>query len=273
MEFSKDLLQKKYQQIEIDYKNYALWITLNRPESSNAFTITMIEELVAVLLSADRFDEVRCMIITGAGKHFCAGGDVKQMQGKEEMFAGESNELRQRYRDGIQQIPLAFKRLTTPVIAMINGAAIGAGLDLACMCDIRITSPNAKFGETFSKLGLIPGDGGSYFLQRVVGFAKAMEMTLTADLYNADEALQMGLVSRVAENLQEVTQEFVNKICSNAPIATQMAKRSIEHAYKNDLDSTLDLLAAYQGITQRTEDHFRALAAITNKSQPQFDHK
>lgn len=268
-----ELLQKKYQQIEVEYKDYALWITLNRPESSNAFTLTMIEELVGVLLNADRLEAVRCMVITGAGKHFCAGGDVKKMQQKQEMFAGESNELRERYRDGIQQIPLAFKRLTTPVVAMINGAAIGAGLDLACMCDIRIAAPSAKFGETFTKLALTPGDGGSYFLQRVVGFAKAMEMTLTAEIYSAEEALKMGLVSRVAQDLKDVTYDLVKKICANAPIATQMAKRSIEHAYKNDLDSTLDLLAAYQGITQRTEDHFRSLDAISKKCQPQFEHK
>jgi 2-(1,2-epoxy-1,2-dihydrophenyl)acetyl-CoA isomerase len=270
-----DFLKRTNKEIELNFKEHVLWLTLKRPEASNAFTTVMIDELVQTLYSADSANEVRCIVITGSGKHFCAGGDVKQMQNKEGMFAGEPNELRERYKRGIQQIPLCFRSLSTPVIAMVNGAAIGAGLDLACMCDIRIASEKAKFGETFAKLGLIPGDGGSYFLQRIVGFAKAMEMTLTADVYNAEQALAMGLVSKVVtlEELQKSTEEIVNKILSNAPIAIQMAKRSIQHAYHNDLDSTLDLLAAYQGITQRSSDHFAGLKGLQEKSKADFNHE
>ena len=186
MKFSKIILEKN---------DHIAKITLNRPESSNALDEEMIEELTSALTDLDIDNNIRCILLTGAGKHFCAGGDVKKMLNKEGMFAGEPNELRERYKRGIQQIPLTFERLSTPVVAVVNGAAIGAGLDLACMCDIRVSSTRAKFGETFAKLGLIPGDGGMWFLQRVVGYSKAVEMTLTANIYDSEEALKMNLVS------------------------------------------------------------------------------
>ncbi|MCO4753544.1 MAG: enoyl-CoA hydratase/isomerase family protein [Bacteriovoracaceae bacterium] len=248
-------------------------ITLNRPEASNAFDEQMIEELVHCLNQFDEDNNVRCIILTGAGKNFCAGGDVKKMLNKDGMFAGEPNELRERYKRGIQKIPLAFERLSTPVVAMINGAAIGAGLDLACMCDIRVAAPRAKFGETFAKLGLIPGDGGTWFLQRVVGYPKAMEMTLTAGVYNSEEAKAMNLVSYVGEDFSEKAKGFAESIASNAPIAIQMAKRSMQHAYESSLQSSLDLLAAYQGIAQRTQDHFSGVGALIDKNKAEFKHK
>jgi len=198
---------------------------------------------------------------------------VKGMKSKAGMFSGDANELRERYKRGIQKIPLAFERLSTPTIAAVNGAAIGAGLDVACMCDIRVASDKAKFGETFVKLGLVPGDGGSYFLQRAVGFAKAMEMTLTAKIYDSKEALAMGLVSYEGADFEEKAVEFAASITKNAPIAVQMAKRSIEMARKSDLQAVLDLMAAYQGITQRTEDHFEGLDGLLEKKTPRFKHK
>ena len=127
-----------YKEIKTEFSNHTLWITLNRPEASNAFTLTMINELILALQVADEDSRVRCIVITGQGKHFCAGGDIKKMLTKQEMFSGEPNELRERYKYGIQKIPKTFSELSTPTIAMINGAAIGAGLDMACMCDIRM---------------------------------------------------------------------------------------------------------------------------------------
>lgn len=261
--------------IETEFSENTLWVYLNRPDSSNAFTVTMIDELLDVLTTADINSEVRSIVLSGRGKHFCAGGDIKNMLAKKEMFEGESNELRERYKRGIQKIPKVFNELSTPIIAMINGAAIGAGLDMACMCDIRICSDDAKFGETFTKIGLIPGDGGTYFLQRVVGFAKAMEMTLTADIYSAEDAKQMNLVSKIVvrESLIEQTKLIAKKINSNAPIANQMAKRALTHAYRSDLSSNLELLSAFQGISQRTSDHFEALSKSQEKKTPRFEHK
>lgn len=262
-----------YKKLNVSQKGHVLTIELARPDASNAFDEEMIEELVACLESSDEDNDVRCILLTGQGKHFCAGGDVKGMKAKEGMFSGAPNELRERYKRGIQKIPLAFERLSTPTIAAINGAAIGAGLDMACMCDIRVASDKAKFGETFVKLGLVPGDGGSYFLQRVVGFSKAMEMTLTGNIYDAREALSMGLVSHIGADFFEKAKELANSISNNAPMAVQMAKRSIEIARRSDLQAVLDLMAAFQGITQRSEDHFEGLEGLIEKKSPDFKHK
>jgi 2-(1,2-epoxy-1,2-dihydrophenyl)acetyl-CoA isomerase len=264
-----------YQSIETEIHGHAFWLYLNRPDASNAFTVEMIDELIEALAKADRDQNIRCIVLSGRGKHFCAGGDVKNMLAKKEMFQGESNELRERYIHGIQKIPRTFMQLSTPVVAMINGAAIGAGLDMICMSDIRIASVHAKFGETFVKLGLIPGDGGTFFLQRIVGLSKATEMTLTGDIYSAEDALKMGLISKLvdADQLQIETQKIVDKICSHPPIAMQMTKRALIHAYRSDLSSHLDLLAAYQGITQRTSDHFIALNNVNNSSNESYQHQ
>ncbi len=262
-------------QVNVKKDGHKLWVNLNRPESSNAFTVKMIDELLDIISTADIDEEIRCIILSGEGKHFCAGGDIKNMLDKKEMFAGEANELREKYKRGIQKIPKVFDEVSTPIIAMINGAAIGAGLDIACMSDIRIASTRAKFGETFTKIGLIPGDGGTYFLQRTIGFAKAMELTLTGEIIDSEEAKKIGLVSHLveAEKLLEKTIEMSDKILANAPIAIQMAKRAIKHAYRSDLSSNLELLSAYQGITQRTSDHFSALVAAKEKTQAEYKHE
>jgi len=128
----------------------------------NAITIPMIESLVSVLKFADFDRDIRVIVLTGSGKSFCAGGDIKAMEEKSGMFEGESNELRMRYMHGIQQIPKCIEEISTPIIAMVNGAAIGAGCDLSMMCDLRIGSSESKFGETFTKMGLVPGDGGTF---------------------------------------------------------------------------------------------------------------
>lgn len=251
----------------LNIENQTAWLSLNRPDYSNAFSVDLIKDLVRALYELDQNKDIHSIVLTGAGKHFCAGGDVKSMRNKDGMFAGESDELRELYKFGIQEIPRCFESLSTPVIAMINGAAIGAGLDLACMCDIRVASSKAKFGETFASLGLVPGDGGTYFLQRVVGFAKAMELTLTSEVIDANEALRINLINKIAEpeKLESVTRDLVTKINSLAPTAVRMSKRSLIHAYRNDLASSLDLLNAYQGITQRTSDHFERLEKFFDK--------
>jgi enoyl-CoA hydratase/carnithine racemase len=261
--------------LQLMAKDHTLWITLDRPDQSNAFSVEMIQNLVSTLYRADEDNDIRTIVITGSGKHFCAGGDVKDMQNKTGMFSGESNELRERYKRGIQQIPICMNTISTPVIAMINGAAIGAGLDLSCMCDIRVSSNKAKFGETFAKLGLIPGDGGTYFLQRIIGFSKAMELTLTCEVINSTEAKDIGLVNYVvgADELKTFTETLLAKINGNAPIALQMAKRAIVHGYRNDLSSNLELLSAFQGITQRTSDHFESVEKILTKENSDFNHK
>lgn len=254
--------------------NHTLWITLNRAEASNAYSVDMVQNLVKTLKEADFNKDIRVIVITGAGKHFCAGGDIKAMKGKAGMFSGESNELREAYAAGIQQIPYTISQMKTPIIAMVNGAAIGAGCDLAAMCDLRIASEEAVFAETFAKVGLVPGDGGAFFLTRLIGLGKAMEMFLTCKNISAMEALNIGLVNQVVlpNKLKEKTQELADQLSSLPPIALQMTKKAVIHAYENDLNSHLELMAAYQGITQRSSDHFRALDGMLEKKKPTFLH-
>lgn len=261
--------------LNTELKDYILVITLNRAEASNAFHLPMIEELVSTLDWADQNDDVRVIIITGSGKHFCAGGDIKAMAEKREMFAGEPDELRRRYQHGIQKIPQMMEKLQKPVIAAINGAAIGAGCDFAAMADIRIGCEFTQMGETFSRLALVPGDGGTYFLPRIVGHAKATEMFLTGRIYTSYECERMGLLNEVvdASELMTTAKQWASNIAENSPVAIQMTKKALRISYLKDLQTSLDLLAAYQGITQRTCDHFEALEAFNQKRPVKFKGK
>ncbi|MFZ3229715.1 MAG: enoyl-CoA hydratase-related protein [Pseudobdellovibrio sp.] len=258
---------QNYKHLKIKTNEQQLWITLNNPDQSNAISMEMIDSLTTVLRYADFDAEIRVIILSGEGNAFCAGGDVKAMQNKTGMFAGESNELRMRYAFGIQQIPKCIEEMSTPLIAMVNGAAIGAGCDLAMMCDLRIGSEKSKIGETFVKLGLVPGDGGTFFLQRVIGFSRAMQMSLTGEIVSGKDAFNIGLLNYFvdAEVLLAETEKLAKKIASNSPVAIQMTKKAMKVAYRNDLLTVLDLSAAYQGIAQRTQDHFESLVAISNK--------
>ncbi|MGZ3771537.1 MAG: enoyl-CoA hydratase-related protein [Bdellovibrio sp.] len=261
-----------HEHLKVNLNGTVLWIVLDNPSQSNAISLEMTQSLTSVLKHADFDPQVRVVVVSGEGTAFCAGGDIKAMQNKTGMFSGESNELRMRYIHGIQQIPKCIEDLSKPLIAMVNGAAVGAGCDLAMMCDLRIGTVNSKFGETFVKLGLVPGDGGAFFLQRVIGFSKAMQMSLTGEMVQGEEALKWGLLNYFvpAENLEEETTKLAEKIAANGPVAVQMTKKAMKMAYLNDLSTILDLSAAYQGIAQRTEDHFIALQAMKEKKNPNF---
>jgi len=265
----KAYLNDNYSDLLVEMDKPLLRVTLNRPHCSNAFSDEMISELCRLLREADWDDDVRVIILTGAGKSFCAGGDVKAMEEQTGMFAGDPEELRRRYTKGIQQIPLTIEALHTPIIAMVNGPAIGAGCDLACMCDIRMGCRNSRFGETFATLALVPGDGGTFFLQRVVGYAKAMELSLTGRIITADEALALGLLNHLVETeaLKKETEKLALSIAANSSVAVSMIKKAIRQARTAEISGHLDLLAAFQGITQRTDDHFRRVRALKEKSK------
>lgn len=267
------IFNKEFREIALswlDESHGVVLLKLNRPDASNAFSEVMIPELCESLEKLDSLHEVRAIVVTGEGKHFCAGGDVKSMLAKDGMFSGEPAHLRKNYRYGIQQIPRTMEFIETPVIAAVNGAAIGAGLDFACMCDIRVASPKAKFGETFVKLGLIPGDGGGFFLQRVIGYSKAMELTLTGEILAAEKALEMGLVNRVSENMLDEALKIAVSISKNAPLAVSYAKKLVRDGYNDLIGDHLDKASTYQGVTQRTEDHFEGVRAILESRSPDF---
>ncbi len=261
--------------IDIEYRKEGSVATLElaRPKAHNAYSEAMVDSLVNALDQAEADSEVRCLIITGQGRSFSAGGDLKSMQSKSGMFEGDVGALRKNYMRYIQQIPRRFARFDKPIVAAINGAAIGAGLDLCCMADIRFAVPRAKFGSTFVKLGLVPGDGGAYFLPRIVGFARALDLMLSARVIDAEEALRIGLLSRIVEpeQLLEEAKNYAQTIANYPPLAVQMTKRAAYDAFDGNVNSSLAQAASFQGIVQNHPDHHQAveemLAAVASKSK------
>ncbi len=266
---------KKWNTLLVEIRDFICWITLNDPDRRNAISLEMVDDLVECLSCYAHDDSVRLFVLTGAGKAFSAGGNVKDMKEQKGMFAGPVHQLRHTYEQGIQRIPKRIESLDKPIIAMVNGAAIGAGCDLAFMCDMRILCENSKFGETFSKLGLVPGVGGTFFLTRAIGYAKAMEMFLTAKIYSGQEAYEMGLGNHYVHSSQlfEFTEKIAKQIVANAPEAIQMTKRILKSAYQKPLTDQLDLLAAYQSMVQRMDDHFEGVDALLERRSANFTGK
>lgn len=267
---------KNFPHLNVEVKSHnQLWLELNNSAQMNAITYEMINSLTTVLEYADYDQNIRVVVLSGNGKNFCAGGDIKAMEEKTGMFSGESNELRAHYEHGIQRIPRTIEKISVPLIAMVNGAAIGAGCDLSMMCDFRVGNQKTKFAETFTRLGLVPGDGGTFFLQRVVGYAKAMQMFLTAKIYEGRGAYEFGLMSEFvdsqeSEALIQKTVELAELVAKGAPVAQKLTKKAMKASYLYDLENSLNLLSSFQGIAQRTEDHFEALDAFKNKRDPDF---
>lgn len=256
-----------------DYQDHIVTLTLNRHETRNAISSNeMIEAIEDAVHRINRDRAVRAAIITGAGSAFSSGGNVKDMRDKAGMFNGTAPELRDGYRFGIQRIPLAMYNLEVPIIAAVNGAAIGAGCDLTMMCDMRIASEKAIFAESFVKVGLIPGDGGAWFLPRVIGLSRANEMAYTGEPVDAATALAWGMVSKVvaAEDLLPAALELAGRIAVNPPIAVRMTKQLIKEGQHSRLDSLLEMSASLQALAHQTRDHAEAVNAIIEKRTPQF---
>jgi enoyl-CoA hydratase/carnithine racemase len=225
--------------------------------------------------AVDRINEdlgVRAAILTGEGSVFCSGGNLKEMRDKKGMFGGEAHQLAAQYRRGIQRVPRSLFRLDVPLIAAVNGPALGAGCDLACMCDIRIASERAVFAQSFLKVGLIPGDGGTWSLPRAVGYSRAAEMLFTADEMDAAAACKMGLVSRVVphENLMKEVMDLALRIARHPPQMLRWAKQLLRESQNLKLDQILELSAAYQVLAHQSDDHSEAVAAVLEKRTPRF---
>ncbi|HDZ57783.1 MAG TPA: crotonase/enoyl-CoA hydratase family protein [Pseudomonas xinjiangensis] len=251
-------------------------VRMNNPETRNALSEpSQMQEFVDLCRDLRRDQSVRVMVLTGNGKAFCAGGNIKDMQNREGIFAGSPYELRDTYRNGIQQIPLALYELDIPIIAAVNGPAIGAGLDLACMCDIRIASDKALFAESFVKLGIVPGDGGAWLLPRIIGIPKASLMAFTGDTIDAAKALEWGLVEQVftPEALESEALALAERIARNPGHALRLCKRLLREGQHMRLDSLLELSAAYQSLAHHTEDHREAVSAFVDKREPNFKDK
>lgn len=252
---------------------HVVTLTLNRHDTRNAITgDEMIDAIVNACERINADHSVRVAILTGAGSAFSSGGNVKDMRDKAGMFAGTPSQIRDGYRYGVQRIPLALDKLEVPIIAAVNGAAIGAGCDLAVMCDMRIASEKAFFAESFVKVGLIAGDGGGWLLPRVIGVSRANEMAFTGDRVDAQTALAWGLVSRVVapDELLSAANELAQRIAVNPPTALRMTKQLIKDGEDSPLAQSLELAAGMQALAHQTQDHVEAVNAIIDKRPPKF---
>lgn len=248
-------------------------LTMNQPERRNPLTgSTAVPEFLAAIARIEADPGVRCVILTANGPAFSAGGDIREMKRQASAEVSEMA-IRQEYRQGIQRLVLALFNLEVPVIAAINGHAIGAGLDLACMCDIRIASEKARFAESFVKLGIVPGDGGAWLLPRVIGLARASEMAFTGDPIDAQQALAWNLVSRVVppDQLLPAAHELAGRIAANAGHGLRLTKRLIRQGLTATLEAVLESSAVFQAISHKTADHSEAVDAFLEKRPPKFE--
>lgn len=243
-------------------------LTLNRPEAKNAFSSEMIILWREYLKKAKNDEEISVVVVTGTGDTFCSGGDIRDMaEGKLRSW-----DMKRFLWDGVHRIIFALDDLDKPVIAAINGFAMGAGMDMAIMCDIRVCSDRAKLAESYITMGLVPGDGGAWFLPRLVGTSKALELLLTGDTIDANEALSLGIVNRVAphEKLMEKTLELAKKIAEKPPLAVRMMKRAVYQGTTSALRAHLDYISSQLSLLSETKDHTEAVQAFLEKRRPRF---
>lgn len=263
----------EYREIRFEVQNKIAILTLNRPDIRNAITEErMIGEIEQACAVANGDHGIQVLVITGADPAFSSGGNIKDMKTKQGMFAGSPAEIADGYRNGIQRIPLAICNLEMPSLAAVNGPAVGAGCDLALMCDMRVVSERATFAESFINVGLIPGDGGAYLLQRIVGVARAAEMTFLGETVDGATALSWGLANYCVphEQLMEKTLELAGKIAKKPPIALRMSKNLLKMSRESNLEHILDQSASMQAICHSTRDHEEALDSIFEKRIPTY---
>ena len=266
----------EFEQVLYEKSGGVATITLNRPERMNAFTPKMIEEWAQALEDARVDREVRAVIVTGAGRGFCAGADLRGGLDVTDSGHGDgpvsAADRRNWLRDGVHNVPRRVAILDKPYIAAVNGAAVGAGMDMASMCDLRIASEQARFAMAYVKVGLVPGDGGCYFLPRIVGVAKALELIWTGEFVDAQEALRIGYVSKVvpAEDLLPAARELAERIAQGPAVAIQLAKRLVYRGLNSDVGEALEAAGHAMAIVQSTEDAREGPRAFTEKRAPQF---
>ena len=262
--------------LKFEKKGHIVTLTMNRPEIRNPLgesdDVKNFEE-ASSLINNDR--DVRCVILTGEGAAFSAGGNVKNMKERKGNFSGSSVALRERYRYGIHRIVRSVWNIEVPVIAAVNGAAVGLGNDVACLADIRIASKNARFGVTFLKIGLIPGDGGAWLLPKIIGLSMASELLFTGKLINADQAKECGLISEVFEESELMIEanNLANSIVKQPPDALRMSKKLLREGMVSNFETMLEMSANMQALMHLTEDHQEAITAFFEKRDGNFKGK
>jgi enoyl-CoA hydratase/carnithine racemase len=243
-------------------------ILLNRPERKNAFTMPMIDDWVAALADARDNAAVRVIVLRGAGDAFCSGLDLETVDD----YGVEPLDRKAFLHDRVQRIPRMVLDLDKPLIAAVRGVAVGAGMDMALMCDMRIADTTARFCESYIRVGLVPGAGGLYFLSRLVGRSKALELFLTGDFVDAQEAHRIGIVNRLVDDgrLEDETDELAARLAAGPPIATRLIKRALYQSAETDLRTALDLVSSHMAVIQSTADSREALDAFRERRPAQY---
>lgn len=257
----------------VEQQGSARVITFNRPQSLNAMGDGLPQRVMEELDRAENEDEARVVVLTGAGRGFCSGGDIKGMyRTRVQGEGGPSGEGRSMPASAVHRqgaLPKAIRRLSKPVIAAVNGDAAGAGCDIALACDIRIASERARFGEVFTRLGLVPDNGGMYLLPRLVGMARASEMILTAEMIPVTEMTDWGLVNRIVphEELMPAALEFAERMAASPPLALAMAKWGLQRAQHSDYETSFDWINYAMGILRTSEEHKDAVRRFVEERQ------
>ena len=249
-----------------------LW-TLNRPERLNALPDLADGAAFAEACEAVNADQgVRCVVLTGAGRAFSAGGDLRAMQGRSDLFEGSGVEIRERYRRVVHRIVRSLYGLEVPLIAAVNGPAMGLGCDIAGLADLRVASEAASFGVPFLKLGILPGDGGTWLMPRNVGYARSAELLFTGRTLDAATALEWGLVNRVvpADALMDEAMAMARGVAAQAPQALRMTKALLRQGRDATFDQILEMTAAMQALAHLTEDHAEGVTAVLEKRPADF---
>jgi enoyl-CoA hydratase/carnithine racemase len=258
--------------ILLNIDNKIATITLNRPEVMNAINEEMLPLWVDALEHCRTDPDVDVIIVTGAGDSFCRGGDVSKLGAHTEP---NPLEVKQQFWDRLHTIPKKLAEIDKPVIAAINGLASGAGVDVALHCDLRFASQSTNFRVSYTAFGLVPGNGGTYYLPRIVGEAKALELFWSAEPFDVHEALAMNLVNKVFpdDELMERTIEFARKISENAPLPVRMIKRAVKQGATMDLNTHLDMISSHMIVTRMSEDHAEGIKAWDESRKPIFKGK
>ncbi|TAM58073.1 enoyl-CoA hydratase [bacterium] len=255
--------------IEYSVERGVATITLNRPERKNAFTVPMIDQWAELVRRARTDEAVRVVILTGAGEAFCAGIDMDSL----DEIGHDPLAWKALLNDHINHVAFAMEELDKPVIAAVSGPAVGAGMDMALMCDMRFAAPSARFSEGYIRLGLVPGDGGCYYLPRLVGPAVALELLLTGNFIDAEQAERYGIVNRVIRDgdLMEATRAVAMKIAERSPLAVRLTKRALYQSLRSDLRTSLDLISSHMALIHTTRDAAEAVDAFRTKRSPHFE--
>ena len=259
--------------LEISAADGVLTLRLNRPERKNAFTFAMIAEWADALLRAASDDSIRVVVLRGTGDSFCSGVDLGSISNADSSLKPLAR--KSQLHDQIHRVARAVEDLDKPLIAALNGSAVGAGLDMALMCDLRIAARSARFSEGYVRVGLVPGDGGAWYLPRLIGNSKALELLLTGDFVDADEAMRIGLVNRVVDDIDFDTEvdRWAAHIAAQPPVTVRTIKRLVAQSERLDLRTALDLVSSHFAVVASTDDAAEALTAFREKRPAVFQGK